>query len=63
MFTKYIHSNKFYYLFYKSYVPRLPKPGETLRASKFQTGFGGKGANQCIAAAKLGSRTAIVAKV
>ena len=28
-----------------------------------QTGFGGKGANQCVMAAKLGARTAMVAKV
>ncbi|XP_031626052.1 ribokinase [Contarinia nasturtii] len=46
-----------------SYVPTLPKPGETLRASRYQTGFGGKGANQCVAAAKLGSKTALISKV
>ncbi|XP_055544383.1 ribokinase [Wyeomyia smithii] len=46
-----------------SYVPRLPKVGETLHGSRFETGFGGKGANQCVAAARLGSRTAIVGKL
>ncbi|XP_058447879.1 ribokinase-like [Malaya genurostris] len=46
-----------------SYVPRLPKVGETLHGTKFVTGFGGKGANQCIAAARLGSRTAIIGKL
>ncbi|XP_060078935.1 ribokinase-like [Ylistrum balloti] len=46
-----------------SYVPRLPKPGETLHGTKFAIGFGGKGANQCIVAARLGARTAMVAKV
>ncbi|KAJ8970813.1 hypothetical protein NQ314_001013 [Rhamnusium bicolor] len=36
-----------------SYAPRLPKPGETIHGSKFVTNFGGKGANQCVAAANL----------
>lgn len=46
-----------------SYTPRLPKPGETLHGNSFQTGYGGKGANQCVAAARQGSRTALVAKL
>lgn len=46
-----------------SYVPRLPRVGETLHGTKFVTGFGGKGANQCVAAARLGSRTAIIGKL
>ena len=46
-----------------SYVPRLPKPGETIKGSNFCKGFGGKGANQCVMAARLGARTAMVAKV
>lgn len=46
-----------------SYVPRLPAPGETLVASKFSTGFGGKGANQAVQAARLGSRVVMVSKV
>uniref|UniRef100_A0A1Q3FKN1 Ribokinase n=1 Tax=Culex tarsalis TaxID=7177 RepID=A0A1Q3FKN1_CULTA len=46
-----------------SYVPRLPKVGETLHGTKFTTGFGGKGANQCVAAARLGSRTAMIGKL
>ena len=37
--------------------------GETVHGTSFKTGFGGKGANQCIAACFLGSRTAIIAKV
>ncbi|XP_034659282.1 ribokinase [Drosophila subobscura] len=45
------------------YTPRLPKAGETLHGHKFQTGYGGKGANQCVAAARQGSRTAMVAKL
>ncbi|XP_046372089.2 ribokinase-like isoform X1 [Haliotis rufescens] len=46
-----------------SYAPRQPKPGETIHGTKFQIGFGGKGANQCVMAAKLGAKTAMVAKV
>ena len=46
-----------------SYVPQLPRCGETLKGSKFVTGFGGKGANQCVAAANLGSKTAMIGKV
>ncbi|XP_017067620.1 ribokinase [Drosophila eugracilis] len=45
------------------YTSRLPKPGETLHGHRFQTGYGGKGANQCVAAARQGSRTALVAKL
>uniref|UniRef100_A0A182RLD8 Ribokinase n=1 Tax=Anopheles funestus TaxID=62324 RepID=A0A182RLD8_ANOFN len=46
-----------------SYVPRLPKVGETLHGTSFATGNGGKGANQCVAAARLGSRTAMIGKL
>ncbi|XP_035895590.1 ribokinase [Anopheles stephensi] len=46
-----------------SYVPRLPKVGETLHGTRFATGNGGKGANQCVAAARLGSRTAMIGKL
>ncbi|XP_070576687.1 ribokinase-like [Ptychodera flava] len=46
-----------------SYVPRLPKPGETIHGTKFSVGFGGKGANQCVMAARLGSKVAMVSKV
>ena len=45
------------------YVSRIPQPGETIRGDKFQLDFGGKASNQCIMAAKLGTRTAMVAKV
>lgn len=46
-----------------SYVPHLPVAGETLRATRYQTGYGGKGANQCVSAAKLGSKTVLISKV
>lgn len=32
---------------------RVPAGGETLRANSFETGFGGKGANQAVACARL----------
>lgn len=46
-----------------SYVNRTPKIGETIEGNKFEKGFGGKGANQCVQAAKLGGRVAMIGKV
>ena len=46
-----------------AYVPRLPHLGETLLGKDFQLGFGGKGANQAVSAAKLGATCSIVTKV
>lgn len=37
-------------------TPRLPAGGETLTAHSFDTGFGGKGANQAVACARLASQ-------
>ncbi|KAI4456631.1 sugar kinase [Holotrichia oblita] len=45
------------------YSPRLPHEGETLHGYKFVTNFGGKGANQCVAAHKLGGSTTMIARV
>ncbi|KAG8628004.1 hypothetical protein KVT40_003877 [Elsinoe batatas] len=40
-------------------TPRVPEAGETLTATSFNTGFGGKGANQAVACARLsGSKDA-----
>lgn len=46
-----------------TYVDRLPARGETLEAPRFAMGCGGKGANQAVAAARLGSRVVMVSKV
>uniref|UniRef100_A0A7M4ERX2 Ribokinase n=1 Tax=Crocodylus porosus TaxID=8502 RepID=A0A7M4ERX2_CROPO len=42
---------------------RLPKAGETIIGHKFFIGFGGKGANQCVQAARLGAKTSMICKV
>ena len=44
-------------------VPRIPVPGETVLATGHSTFAGGKGANQATAAARLGSRVAMVGRV
>lgn len=41
----------------------IPRPGETIIGSDFQTFYGGKGANQAVAAAKLGHPTFMVGNV
>ncbi|MBN7758153.1 ribokinase [Nitratireductor aquimarinus] len=46
-----------------TYVSRMPAPGETLEAPSFESGCGGKGANQAVAAAKLGSQVSMVSRV
>ncbi len=43
--------------------PRIPQPGETIIGSDFHTVPGGKGANQAVAAARLGARTSMVGRV
>lgn len=46
-----------------TYVDRMPGAGETLAAPRFEMGPGGKGANQAVAAAKLGSDVVMVSRV
>lgn len=46
-----------------SYIDRMPKEGETLEAPDFKMGFGGKGANQAVTAARLKSDVMMVSKV
>jgi ribokinase len=46
-----------------SYVPRLPRMGETLHGTRFHMGYGGKGANQAVMAAKLGGDVSMVTKL
>ncbi len=46
-----------------SRVPRLPTLGETLIGHSFHMGYGGKGANQAVMAAKLGARVTMVTRV
>ncbi|MBE0685355.1 MAG: ribokinase [Anaerolineaceae bacterium] len=45
------------------YTQRLPKPGETIMGDRFQTFPGGKGANQAIAAARLGADVQMIGRV
>ncbi|HMA46940.1 MAG TPA: PfkB family carbohydrate kinase, partial [Frankiaceae bacterium] len=44
-------------------VERLPAPGETVLGGVFSRHPGGKGANQAVAAARLGARVALVGRV
>jgi ribokinase len=46
-----------------SYVPRMPVLGETLHGTRFHMGFGGKGANQAVMAAKLGAHVTMITKL
>ncbi|MDO5641390.1 MAG: ribokinase [Paracoccus sp. (in: a-proteobacteria)] len=43
-----------------TFTQRMPGPGETIEAPDFMMGFGGKGANQAVAAARLGSAVTMV---
>ena len=43
-----------------TYVDRVPGPGETVLGRRFESGFGGKGANQAVMARLLGAEVAFV---
>jgi len=46
-----------------TFSDRFPKPGETIFGDKFDLGFGGKGANQAVAARLCGSDVFMIARV
>ena len=43
-----------------SYVANIPADGETVFGDSYETGFGGKGANQAIMAGLLGAETTMI---
>jgi len=43
--------------------PHIPRPGETIIGSDFQTIPGGKGANQAVAAARLGAQVSMMGRL
>ena len=43
--------------------PRIPRPGETILAGQFRHVPGGKGANQAVAAARLGAQVSMIGRV
>lgn len=45
------------------YVPALPQPGETVFASRAASALGGKGANQAVAAARVGATVRFVGAI
>ena len=44
-------------------VPNFPRPGETLTGHSYQVVPGGKGANQAVAAARLGAAVSFIARI
>ncbi|MGA9507092.1 MAG: ribokinase [Candidatus Sulfotelmatobacter sp.] len=46
-----------------TFTDRFPKPGETIFGQKFDLGFGGKGANQAVAAKLCGADVFMMARV
>ncbi|MBI3403669.1 MAG: ribokinase [Acidobacteria bacterium] len=46
-----------------TFTDRFPNPGETMFGKRFDLGFGGKGANQAVAAQRCGADVSMVARV
>jgi len=46
-----------------TFTDQFPRPGETIFGREFHLGFGGKGANQAVAASLCGARVSMVARV
>lgn len=46
-----------------TFTDQFPRPGETIFASEFHLGFGGKGANQAVAARLCGAEVSMIARV
>jgi ribokinase len=46
-----------------TYTDRFPNPGETVHGRRFTTGYGGKGANQAVMAARLGGAVTLVSRI
>src|SRR5205807_9435028 len=46
-----------------TFTDKFPKPGQTIFGDRFDLGFGGKGANQAVAARLCGAQVDMVAKV
>lgn len=46
-----------------TFMDRFPRPGETIFGKRFDMGFGGKGANQAVAARLCGANVHMVARV
>lgn len=46
-----------------TFTEQFPRPGETIFGQKFDLGFGGKGANQAVAARLCGAEVTMVARV
>ena len=46
-----------------TFTDQFPRPGETIFAPEFHLGYGGKGANQAVAARLCGAEVAMVARV
>jgi hypothetical protein len=46
-----------------TYTDDFPRPGETIFGREFSLGFGGKGANQAVAACLCGAKVSMVARV